>query len=251
METSSKPTDVAELQKQLDLAKKDLERLEQIKPLAHLASTVVHDIRNSLGIISSTSQFVLTHLKPEEKEKQAWEMVVRNVETIKNILKSYLGFAKQFETNREATVLNDVVNRVCHYLEAPARKQNTKIEKDLETGNCSLLLDVAAIESSILNIALNALEAVEHDGAVQFLTRLDGQAKNLELVISDTGAGIAPDVQIRLFQPFFTTKKSGTGMGLYSAKVALENHGGKILCESAPGQGTRFTLTLPVKNTKA
>ncbi len=250
MGTQSSPLDAEELKKQIELAKKDLERLEQIKPLAHLASTMVHDIRNSLGIISSTAQFALTNLKPAEKEKQAWEMVVRNVETIKSNLKSYLGFAKQFETNRESILPNDIINRVCHFIETQAKKQNTRIEKNLDGTNTYLMLDVAAIESSILNMALNALESVEQDGAVRFATRLDAKDHLFIIEIEDTGPGIPADIQEKLFQPFFTTKKTGTGMGLYSAKAAAQNHGGKITCESTQGKGTKMIFSLPLQNQK-
>ncbi len=251
MEAPAASSEIEELKRQIELAQKDLERLEQMKPLAQLASTVVHDVRNSLGVISSTSQFVLTHLKPADKEKQAWEMVVRNVETIRGILKSYLGFAKQFETERELASPDQILDRISHFVELQAKKQNTRIEKALSGSGTRLMLDVAAIESSLLNIALNALEAVEHDGAVKFSSGLSEDRKWFLIEISDTGPGVAAETREKLFQPFFTTKKSGTGMGLYSAKIAVQNHGGSLQFDSRPGKGTRMIFCLPLPQDKA
>ncbi len=251
METPPTPSDIDGLRRQIEVAQKNLEHLEQMKPLAHLASTVVHDVRNSLGVISSTSQFVLTHLKPADKEKQAWEMVVRNVETIKGILKSYLGFAKQFETNREMASPDELVERIAHFIESQARKQNTRIEKKLNSEGARLSIDVAAVESSLLNLALNALEAVEHDGAVKFITSLDPERKQFLIEVEDSGQGIAPELQEKLFQPFFTTKKNGTGMGLYSAKISVQNHGGTLTLKSQKGAGTKITLAFPLAASKS
>lgn len=243
--------EVQTLRSQMEVAKKELEKLERIKPLASVASSVVHDIRNSLGIISSTAQFVLSKQKPQERERQAWELVERNVESINKILKGYLGLARQVENIKEPFSLNDLVNRICRFIENQSRKQNIKLEKSLDPSVPALMIEVAAIESSILNIALNAMEAMEHDGAITFTTRKDDAGKKVVLEIQDSGPGMPQEVLDKLFIPFFTTKKTGTGMGLYSAKVSIENNDGKISCESRAGSGTKMILSFPLNNSSS
>lgn len=234
------------LKAQLELAKKDLARFEKTKTLAHVAPSVVHDIRNSLGVISSTSQFVLSILKPDEKERQAWELVQRNVENIKNLLKSYLQLAREVENTKQKCSINDIVNNVSHFIEIQAKKQNTLIEKNLAENLPLLNLDMPAIESSVLNIAINALESIENQGTIKFTTRSDETGEIVFLEIEDTGPGIAPENLEKIFSPFFTTKKTGTGMGLYSARAAVENNDGKISCSSNLGQGSKMIFSFNV-----
>lgn len=233
------------LQSQISLARKELEKLERIKPLAVAASSVVHDIRNSLGVISSTAQFVLNRLKPQEQERQAWELVERNVENIKDILKGYLGLARQVEEQKQEVTLNEIIERVLKFVEHQCRKQNIRIEKSLDPNPPQITIEVSFIESAVLNITLNAIEAMGNGGTLKCRTEKKENKKAI-LEIADTGSGIPPDIQSKIFTPFFTTKKTGSGMGLYSAKTAVENNGGAISCESKVGAGTKMTLSFPL-----
>ncbi|OGR94471.1 MAG: hypothetical protein A2902_02170 [Elusimicrobia bacterium RIFCSPLOWO2_01_FULL_64_13] len=232
------------LRRNLDLASQEINRINRIKPLANAAAAVVHDIRNSLGVISSTAQFVLNKLSPGEKERQAWELVTRNVESIKNLLTGYLGMARQTEARRESCFLNDIVDRVSHFVDARARKQGVKVETDLARDLPELVLNIHAVETAVLNIAINAIDAMPDGGTLKFATRAEParSEKRVMLDISDTGPGIPPEIMDKIFMPFFTTKGQGTGMGLYSAKAAVENSDGELACRSRPGE-TRMTLS--------
>lgn len=233
------------LRAQLELAKQDLERMEQINILAVVASSVVHDIRNSLGVISSTSQFVLNRLNPSEKEREAWKLVDRNVETIKNILKAYLGLARRAENVKQPTSLNDLASHVCNFVDSQARKNNIKILKQLDPSIPLLPLDSSGMESTILNLAINAMEAMGDGGTIIFRTRKDEQKEKFIVEIEDNGHGIQPELIQKIFTPFFTTKKDGTGMGLYSSKASVEQNGGALYCESEIGKGTKMILSFP------
>lgn len=235
--------EIEALQAQIALAREELAKLERIKPLAAAASSVVHDIRNSLGVISSTAQFVLNRLKPDEKERQAWELVERNVESIKEILKAYLGLARQVEEQKQAVTLNEIVERVLKFVEHQCRKQNIRVEKNLDPNLPAVLVAVSSIESAVLNIILNAIEAMENGGALK--CKSEKHDKKVALTIEDTGPGIPPEVMNKIFTAFFTTKNSGSGMGLYSAKAVIENNDGEISCESKVGVGTKMILSFP------
>lgn len=240
--------DLEELKAQLEQAKKDLEMMERAKSLGLVTSSVVHDIRNSLGVISSTSQFVLNKLEPSEKEREAWMLVERNVDNIKKILKGFLGLARQAESVKQAASLNDLAARVSHFIDTQARRQNTKIETALAPGLPDIVIDAFSLESCILNLSINSLEALGQAGKLVLKTRHDRDQKMIFLEIEDDGPGMTPEAFAKKFTPFFTTKKTGTGMGLYSAKLAVEQNGGTLTCESRAGQGTRMILAFSLNN---
>ncbi len=240
---ASLQAEIKTLQNHLEIAKRELQKLERMKPLASSAAAVVHDVRNSLGVIQSTAQFVLKKLKPAEQERKAWEMVERNAESIKKILKGYLGLARQGSGEKEKISLNELVENVVHFIELEARKKNVAIESSFEPSAPSLLLERSAMESAVLNLAINSIEAME-GGRLKFTTKLSEQKISLE--IEDTGPGIPKEVRDKLFEPFMTTKENGTGMGLFSVKEIVKQNGGEITAQSGDG-GTKMILSFPLK----
>jgi signal transduction histidine kinase len=211
-------------------------------PLASAAASVVHDVNNSLGVIQSTAQFVLRHLKPSTQEKEAWELVERNVESIRRLLKSYLGLARQTEKPKELTSINELIERVTHFIDVQCTKNNIRIIKDLSMPLPRVMVESSAVESAILNLSLNAIEAIGQGGTLKFTTQDSESDKSVKFILEDSGPGISKETMENIFTPFFTTKENGTGMGLYSVKAILTQNNGKISCESQPGK-TRMILT--------
>ncbi len=242
MKESPQDNELSTLRKNLEAAQKELEHLERIKPLASAAAAVVHDIRNSLGVIQSTAQFVLSKLQPAEREKEAWQLVERNVESIRNLLKGYLGLARQTESPKKQVSINELVTHVCHFVAVLSAKNNVRIITELDSNISTVLIESSAVESAILNLSINAIEAMPEGGTLKFMTKADPAAKTVTLQIEDSGPGIPSEIREKLFTPFSTTKENGTGMGLYSAKAIMVNNDGKISCESRPGK-TTMTLT--------
>lgn len=216
--------------------------MERMKPLASAAAAVVHDVRNSLGVIQSTSQFVLSKLNPSEKEREAWELVGRNVHSIRNLLQGYLGLARLSETAKAEASLNEMVERVSRFIDVQCQKSNVRIIKDLDSSLPRISMEAYAVESAILNLSINSLEAMPSGGTLKFRTEKRPAQKSLILEIEDSGPGIPQELSEKVFMPFFTTKENGTGMGLYSAKAIMTANGGKIACRSIPGK-TVMTLT--------
>src|SRR3989344_6561035 len=178
--------ELAALQKNLQTAQEELGKLERIKPLASAAAAVVHDVRNSLGVIQSTAQFVLSKLKPSQKEREAWELVERNVESIRHLLKGYLGLARQSENPKEPTSINELVERVIHFIDVQCSKNNIRVVKDLTTPPLRVMVEASAVESAILNLSINAIEAMEGGGTLKFTTQGNGSDKSVKLVIEDS-----------------------------------------------------------------
>ena len=243
-ETTQEKSEPASLRKNLEAAQTELAALARMKPLASAAAAVVHDVRNSLGVIQSTAQFVLSKLKPSEKEREAWELVERNVESIRKLLKGYLGLARQNESPKEESSLNELAERVSRFIDVQCKNGNVRVVKHLAVPLQKIMIESSAIESAVLNLSLNAVEAMAGGGTLQFTTKNHSSPASVALEIEDSGPGIPAEAREKLFTPFFTTKKNGTGMGLYSAKAIVTQNGGEIDCESKPGK-TRMILTFP------
>ena len=236
------PSQISDLERKLKIAHEELARLERIKPLSSAAAAVVHDVRNSLGVIQSTAQFVLSKLKPSEREKEAWELVERNVESIRKLLKGYLGLARQTESSKEEASLNEIVERVSHFVEPQCKKNNVKISMDLAPSLPKIMMDAPAVESAILNLSINGIEAMTGGGTLSFASKAQPEIKLVTLTIEDSGAGIPQDIRDKIFTPFYTTKAKGSGIGLYSARAIMQQNNGNLTYESKPGN-TKMILT--------
>jgi two-component system NtrC family sensor kinase len=129
-----------------------------------------------------------------------------------------------------------------------AERQGSTVEATTDQTVPPMAIDRTLLRQSILNLVKNGLEALGRGGKLTVSTRRVND--HVEIAIQDTGAGIALDVGKRLFEQFFTTKPQGTGLGLYISRQIIEEHGGTLRWESAPGAGTTFTATLPIKRTQ-
>jgi two-component system NtrC family sensor kinase len=164
------------------------------------------------------------------------------------IVKGLLEFARQNPPQKGFTDINDLVERTVQLLENQASFQNIRIVKDLNPELPPIKLDKNKIQQVFWNLILNACEAMPKGGQVAISDRLSADGKYVEIRFADSGVGIPKENMSRLFDPFFTTKSSGTGLGLAVSYGIIQQHDGKIEVKSELGQGTVFTLSLPVED---
>jgi signal transduction histidine kinase len=141
-----------------------------------------------------------------------------------------------------------MVAALVEFVRPVAARQGSTVEATTDQTVPPMAIDRTLLRQSILNLVKNGLEALGRGGKLTVSTRRVND--HVEIAIQDTGAGIALDVGKRLFEQFFTTKPQGTGLGLYISRQIIEEHGGTLRWESAPGAGTTFTATLPIKRTQ-
>jgi signal transduction histidine kinase len=173
------------------------------------------------------------------------EVLHRQTQRVARITQGLLTFARSSAGERTPIDLNHIVRETLLLAENQIVKGGVKVTADLAPDLPAILGDADTLQQVMLNLVTNARDAVDTGGEIRIETRRRDSDRTIELVVADTGRGIAPEDLTRIFDPFFTTKPSGTGLGLSLTHGIVREHGGTIDVESAPGRGTRFILAFP------
>jgi signal transduction histidine kinase len=235
---------IEQLQQQLFQAQK-------LSALGELVSTTTHEFNNVLTTIINYAKMGIRH-RDEPTRSKAFEKILAAGERAAKITNSVLAMARNRSNAFEATDLGQIVQETLVLMEREFTKYRIRAELQLNKVPSALAIG-NQIQQVLLNLLINARQAMPNGG--QVLIRLDHDAASdmVDLVVRDTGSGIPADKLRHIFEPFFTTKsgpdesgKGGTGLGLACCRQVIENHRGRIRVESTVGKGTAFTIKLPV-----
>lgn len=231
-------TDRANLEEQLRLS-------EKMAAIGLLAAGVAHEVNTPLTGISSFTQMLLERSSPEDPNTHLLEKIERQTFRAAKIVNSLLNLARPSDGEAAPVDVNVVVNDVLSLLEHQFRNSRIQVRKEFTTDGAFVKGVEYKLQQVFLNLLLNARDAMPRGGWLTLSTRCDGRGVVVE--VSDTGTGIPSEHLSRIYDPFFTTKSDGrgTGLGLSVTYGIVQEHGGTLTCDSALGQGTRFTLTLP------
>jgi two-component system NtrC family sensor kinase len=218
--------------------------------IGKLAAGVAHEINNPLTGILTNSSLMLEDLPAGDARREDLETIVGETLRCRKIVKALLDFARQTKPQKTAQDLNLLVEHVLALVRNQASFRNIKVRTALAPDLPAIMADADQLRQVVLNILLNAAEAMPAGGDLLIASRADPDGRNAVLSIADTGPGIPDDIRDRLFEPFFTTKRTGTGLGLSIAYGIVEQHRGTIQVESVPGRGTTFLVTLPVDGSR-
>jgi PAS domain S-box-containing protein len=232
-------TDRANLEEQLRLS-------EKMAAIGLLAAGVAHEVNTPLTGISSFTQMLLERAAPGDPRTELLEKIERQTFRAAKIVSSLLNLARPSGGETGPVDLNVVVGDVLSLLEHQFRMSKVQVRRDLTESPVVVRGVEYKLQQVFLNLLLNARDAMPKGGWVSVATRADGGEALVE--VADTGAGIPSEHLARIYDPFFTTKPEGggTGLGLSVTYGIVQEHGGKLLCESDVGQGTRFKLVLPL-----
>lgn len=221
---------------------------ETLNALGAIAAGIAHDLNNPLAIICSRSELMLSLLDSGNPDlRQDLEVLRRNAERASRIATGLLTLAAQRSTERQPFDINELVDAILPLIAGELRKHNVEIVASLDRNLPPVMGDLSALQRAVMNLLMNARDAMPEGGKIRIESGPDrDRAGMLRLSVADTGPGVAAEVLPKLFDIFFTTKASGTGLGLWLARRTLREHGGQIEAESEPGKGTKFILTLPV-----
>ena len=222
-------------------------RSEKLAAIGKLAAAVAHEIRNPLSSIRGFAQFLSHILKDRPRDHEYAVVMVKEVDRINRVVTDLLTFARPQETEASPVDLPELVGHVLRLVEGDARSGNVTIERKLPKPMPGVVLDGGQITQLLLNLCLNALQAMNGGGALTVGAEKDDRG-GLTLWVADDGPGIPPEHQDRIFDPFFTTRDKGTGLGLAIVQKIVENHHGGIHVESPPPgktRGCRFSVFLP------
>ncbi len=219
---------------------------EKLAAIGKLAAGVAHEINNPLTGILTNASLMLEDLPTGDERREELQTIVDETLRCRKIVRGLLDFARQTKPQKEALSLNQVIEDVLALVRNQASFRNIAIETRLDPALPEIAADRDQLRQVMLNIVLNAAEAMNGDGSITVSSRSVPERQAAELRVADTGPGIPDDVRDKLFEPFFTTKASGTGLGLAIAYGIVQSHGGTITVDREPGRGTRITLELPI-----
>ena len=209
---------------------------------------LVHEIRNPLSVIRMTIENLAEDFAevatPEARRAiKKLELVNRQCTRLENLLRDFREFAKLKKLDLVSGDLNEQVSHVLDFYHETAAGQGVEFVRYLDADLPGVLMDSERLQAALVNLVKNALEAMPEGGQLVARTRIIKSGVALDLI--DNGTGMSSDTVLRMFQPFFTRKDQGSGLGLPTARKIIEAHGALIHVKSEPGQGTQFTLEFP------
>jgi two-component system sensor histidine kinase HydH len=220
-------------------------RSEKLAALGQLSAGIAHEIRNPLTSINILIHSLTETLPREDSRWEDLKVIEEEILRINEIVDQFLRFAKPASPLFEKTNLVPVLEEILQLLRPQIERGGITVKK--EFGPLPLItVDKEQIKQVTLNLLMNAIQAMTEGGRLSMSGRLSKNGDWVELAIQDSGVGIPPDDMNKLFDPFFSTKEGGMGLGLAIAHRIIDQHHGKIEVESTPGKGTLFTISLPV-----
>jgi signal transduction histidine kinase len=224
-------------------AQLQLERSQKLSLAGQIAASVAHEIKNPLASIKGAADILTDPDSRPADRAEFGALLQTEIRRINGTVQEFLEFARPREARLEAMNLSEAVRVPLRQLESEARERDVRFESQIEP-DLYILGDAEKIHQLSLNLLLNAIQA-SPAGRVIHLSLSGLSRGSVQLEVGDEGAGVAPEHLDRLFEPFFTTRTSGTGLGLPIAKGIVERHGGTIAVRSRAGHGTRVTVELP------
>jgi two-component system sensor histidine kinase HydH len=235
--------------REIEELKEAVERERHLASLGRLAAGVAHEVRNPLSSLKGFAQFFRTKFKPGSEEERYSDIMIEEVERLDRVVQELLDFARPVEPDRRPTPSATIVEEALALVSEDAQFRRVTIVKGLEDGLPDVLVDPLQIRQALLNVLLNAIEAMGEGGTLTIETAATSSADgppSVTLSVTDTGEGMSAEEVGKLFEPFYTTKPSGTGLGLTVVSRVVEQNGGRVSVKSARGEGTTFSLVLPI-----
>ena len=237
--------DQERLRREQEQLREELRRSEHLATLGKLLAGVAHEVRNPLAGIRSTVQ--LWERFPETtRTPGSMTAVIHAVDRLNEIVTRLLYFSRADGAERQPVEIAQILRETLELLSAQAATQAVSLECDFDKGSAVVRGSASALRQVCLNLATNAMQAMPRGGRLRCIIRLHTTTRTVEIRFEDTGSGISADDQKHLFEPFFTTRPEGTGLGLALCREIVLQHGGRIELVSSHDAGSIFRMSLPV-----
>ncbi len=241
-------------------------RMDRLASLGVLASGIAHEIRNPLAGIKTVAQTLEEEIEPGDNKREYLARIIRQVNRLDELLRAFFSYARPKPPVRKFYPLPDIVSEVTALIRQRMEKSNIRLVENYARGLPLIYVDYHQIQQVLFNLFLNALDAMDEGGELKItadtvsttINRHDRRGQRFpvpahamqyaRVIISDTGAGISPEDLQQIYDPFFTTKPHGSGLGLSIVYRIIEEHRGDIQVASTRGVGTTFTLLLPTED---
>jgi hypothetical protein len=235
------------------------ERLYQVEKqstLGRLAAGIAHEIRNPLNYINLSIDHVKTKYQPAgaqevEEYQKTLDNIKDEISRLKKMVNEFLEFGRPAQLTLQPWPVLSILSDALKLLERKIEAQQVEVKLDVPSKGTPLMVDHEQIKTCLMNILINSLEAMPNGGTLTISAVEDTDQGIMHLTIADSGSGIAEDVQAKVFDPYFSTKETGIGLGLAITKKTIEDHGGKITLKSVVNQGTTICVELPLASEPA
>ncbi len=222
---------------------KELQRNERLAALGKMAAGVAHELRNPLSSIKGLALILKSNFSLPSTQAETADILVKEVERLNRSIGELLDYAKPGQLRREATSIQEIIGKTVSLVQVDAESYGITIRLDIDDDLPQVVIDRDKMNQVFLNLFLNAIQAMEQGGELKVWAQKDKQT--ISITIRDNGVGIEPENLGRVFDPYYTTKNNGTGLGLAMSSKIVEEHGGWIEVSSLPGEYTEVRVVLP------
>jgi signal transduction histidine kinase len=222
----------------------ELIRREKLASVGQLLAALAHDLRNPLGVIRSSAQLVLEEQQTDQVKQEVARYIIEEVDRLTHRINDFLRYARQKPPEPKVVSPKALVEAALWQWKAQGGNERIEVRTQFMAPLGNLQLDPDQVKEAMVNLLINAREAMPNGGRLTVTTR-SSQAGQIEIEIADTGCGISQEHLERIFEPFFTTKDYGTGLGLTNVKRLIQDNGGILAVQSTEGSGTRFVIGFP------
>ena len=230
---------------ELKQSRDKLIQAERLATAGKMSASFAHEIRNPLSSMRMLSQMLMQEPEMPDEQRQSLQYILEEIERIDNIVKRLMDFARPTTLNLEQQPLVSALKAVLALMEANLTHHQIHLVSELAPNLPDFQFDSDKIKQTFMNVVLNAMEAMPQGGTLTVATFKQEDAVCIK--VTDTGIGISEEDIEHLFEPFFTRKDKGTGLGLANVKRILEEHRGTVKIESTPGEGTKVSMWLPLR----
>jgi two-component system, sporulation sensor kinase E len=221
-----------------------LRRQQRLSALGEVAVGIAHEVRNPLGVIKTSAQLLQKRSNLPETDNRLLSHVADEVRRIDGLISEFLNFARPRPSVLRQIDPMTVVSRAAEFCAPEFDKRHVAFSAIDRSPGTTVAADEDHLFQVFLNLFLNGVEAMPSGGNLRVMRERSGG--EMRMLVTDTGTGIAPEIHDKIFNPFFTTKEHGSGLGLAKVFTIMESHRGRVEFDSAPGRGTTFTLIFPI-----
>ncbi len=231
-------------QEQLKL-KEQLSRAKHLSSLGEMVAGVSHEIRNPLGIISSSAELLQKKIQSDDPMMKIPSIIIEESSRLNNIITDFLNFAKPKSPHRFACRIEDVIDKNIRFLGTQTESRGYVVHTYFDKELPIIMADTDMLYQAFLNIFINAMQAMPEGGEIAVWAKATDNS--IWIAVDDQGSGVTDEAMEKIWDPFFTTKDKGTGLGLGIVKNIIEAHGGLVRIDNRPEGGARVSIRLPIK----
>lgn len=242
-----------EREAQLAQKQQELLRAERLAAMGRVTAQITHEIRNPLSSIGLNAEMLdeaiakarFDDAAQARESRELLGAIAKEIDRLTEVTEQYLRFARSAKPELSTEDLNEVAGALLDFLAPELAAAHVEVERAFSAGALWARADEGQLRQALLNLVRNAREALVEHGGGHLKVETSPRGEQVEISVQDDGPGVSAEDQPRIFDPFFSTKQRGTGLGLSVTQQIIREHGGELSCRSEPGRGTRFVVTLP------